>query len=118
MQFPFAVLSEIIRDALGKKNVPGIPTIHHPLCHVDSSTSNVAPIIDIGYLVNRPAVDSHPQLHLGVPTQFAAKLLSTPHRCVHPSKENEHHAISRWQTNKLAGSLRHLELRSFPNGFV
>jgi hypothetical protein len=38
--------------------VPGIAAIHHPLGHVNSRTGEVGPLIHIGDLVNRAAVDS------------------------------------------------------------
>jgi hypothetical protein len=44
--------------------VTGIATIHHPLRDVYPSASDVCPIIDIGNLIDRSAVHSHPYLDM------------------------------------------------------
>ena len=38
---PLFVFFEILGDMLGKENVPGIATIHHPLRQVDACTGDV-----------------------------------------------------------------------------
>ena len=57
-----------------QKDVPGIATIHHPLRDVNSSTSDVCPVVDIGNLTDRPAVDTHAYLDVRVTFQRHANL--------------------------------------------
>jgi hypothetical protein len=42
-----------------QKNVTGIATIHNPLRDINPSTSDVCPVVDIGNLIDRPAVNAH-----------------------------------------------------------
>ena len=59
---PTFVFGQLLSHMTGKKNVPRVPTIHHPFCHVDSSTREIGPFIYIDHAANWPAVDSHPKL--------------------------------------------------------
>ena len=63
---PLARVRQIFGDPLGKKDVPCIAAIHHPLCNVNSSACNVRSTIDIPNFIDRPAVNSHPKLQLRI----------------------------------------------------
>src|SRR5438876_10501727 len=95
IRFPFAILREIIPNSFREKNMSGIAAIHHPLRHIDAYSSNVALIIYIGDLIYRAAVNSHPQLQLGVLTQLATDFLRASHRHIHAGKEDQYHSIAR-----------------------
>jgi hypothetical protein len=60
-----------------QKDVTGITTFHHPLRDVNPGTSDVCPIIDIGNLIDRTAVHSHPQLNVRMILQCLAYLQRT-----------------------------------------
>src|SRR5438094_5955103 len=92
---PFAILREIIPNSFREKNMSGIAAIHHPLRHIDAYSSNVALIIYIGDLIHRSAVNSHPQLQLGVLTQLATNLECTTDRHIHGGEEDQYHSIAR-----------------------
>jgi hypothetical protein len=57
---PLAVLLQIFRGSPGDKDVARIPTIHHPLRHVDSRTRYVGTIVNVGKPAYWAAVDTHP----------------------------------------------------------
>ena len=59
---PLLIFFEIFGDMLGKEDVPCIAAIHHPFCHVNSSTCEIGPFVYIRHPANWPAVDSHPKL--------------------------------------------------------
>jgi hypothetical protein len=56
---PVSVLHQVIGQTLRQKDVSGIATVHHPLRDVNSSTSDVCPIVDIGNLIDGAAVNTH-----------------------------------------------------------
>jgi hypothetical protein len=58
---PLAVLLEVLGYTFGKKDVPGIATIHYPLGDVDSAAGQVGPVVNIGDFVYWAAVNPHPQ---------------------------------------------------------
>src|SRR6186997_1356937 len=55
-----------------QKDVTGIATVHHALRDIDSRTSNVCPIIDIGNLIDGPAVNTHAYFNMRVTFQRLA----------------------------------------------
>lgn len=61
---PAAVLFEVLRDALRKKNVPRIAAVHDPLCDVDPAAGDVGAVIHIGDLIDRAAVNAHAKAKL------------------------------------------------------
>ena len=68
MGTPPPILFKIIGHTLGKQNVTGIATIHHPLGDVDTGSRYIGAIIHVGSPAYRTAVDSHahPQFRMGV----------------------------------------------------
>ncbi|MEO7168360.1 MAG: hypothetical protein ABI016_15175 [Chthoniobacterales bacterium] len=54
------------RPMLRKQDVPGVAAVHHSLRDVDSGAGHVDPLVRVGDLVDRSAVNSHPQLSPGV----------------------------------------------------
>ena len=63
---PFQIVLKVFSDVLGKEDVPGISTIHHPLCDVDTRPRNVGALIHIRDLVHRAAVNPHADLEFRV----------------------------------------------------
>ena len=61
---PLAVLLEVLSHTLGKKDVPGIATIHHALRDVDSAARQVRSVVYIDDFVHRAAVNAHPQTEI------------------------------------------------------
>ena len=59
------VLGEIFGDAFRKKNVSGIPAIHHALGDVDAGAGDVRSVVHIGHSADRSAVDPHPHFKIG-----------------------------------------------------
>ena len=55
-----------------QKDVTGIATIHHALRHIDSRPGDVCPVVDIGDLTDRSAVDTHAYLDIRVTFQRLA----------------------------------------------
>ena len=84
----------------------GIAAVHQPLRHIDSYSGDVALLVDIGDLIHRPAVDSHPQLQFRVLAQLATDLQRTAHRRIHARKKGQHHSIPRWDAHQFIGRLR------------
>ena len=66
VRLPIPVLSQILRQTLGHKNVPGVPAIHGALRHIDPCSRNVRLIVDIPSLVDWAAVNAHPHLNVWV----------------------------------------------------
>ena len=57
---------QVVDDTLGKQNVTGIATIHHPLRDVDPSSGDVCLRVKISDFIDRPAVNSHANPKLGM----------------------------------------------------
>ena len=58
---PLAMLLEVFGYMFGKKDVPGIAAVHHPLGDVNSTAGQVRPVVYIGDFVHRTAVNAHAQ---------------------------------------------------------
>ena len=63
-RLPVTVLSQILRNPLGKKNVPGVCAIHDSLGDVHSRASDIRPVIDVPNRVHRTAMNPHAQVNM------------------------------------------------------
>ena len=98
---PPVVLFQIFRHMFGDEDVAGISTIHHPLCHVDSCSSDVLALVDVGHFIDRATVNSHaerdPRMLFQGPGDFQGALRGR-FRAV---AKDQRHPIARRQTNQL-----------------
>src|SRR5207247_9214121 len=79
MRLPKTVLREIVGHAFGDQNVPSIAAIHHSLRDIDSHSSDIRSVIDIFDLIDRAAVDAHPQPNLRMVFQRPGNFHCTLH---------------------------------------
>src|SRR5947207_11001303 len=71
---PTFVFGQILSHMTGKKNVPGIATIHHPPRHVDAGPSYVGAFGYVHYTTDRSTVNAHPNLEARIVFKRAADL--------------------------------------------
>ena len=76
------------------KNVPGVATIHHALCNVDPSAGDICLFVQISDLVNRPAMNSHADVKLGMIFQFLADFECAQNWCFGTVAKNERAAVA------------------------
>ena len=100
-RLPVTILREVVGDAFGKKDVAGIATIHHSLCDVDSGSSDVRLIVDVGDSVDRAAVDPHANLKAGPLLQFLTDFQGALCRIFRCAKEEQRHSISCRQSDEF-----------------
>jgi hypothetical protein len=89
-----------------QKDVTGIATVHHPLRDVHPSASDVCPIIDIRNLIDRTAVNSHPQLNTRMISQCLAYLQRTARWLFRTTVKQERHPVTGRHSGKLAACFR------------
>jgi len=94
VRLPVPVLGQIFRYMPGQKNMPGIAAIHDALRHVEPRSGDVRLVVNIGDLIHRAAVHSHPQLNMRIPLQRSADLERTSHRLFRTVEEKERHPVS------------------------
>ena len=100
---PMFVLFQIFGHVFGEQDVAGIAAIHHPLRHVDAGAGDVGSLIDVGDLIDRAAVDSHPKLNRGMTLQRLRNLHRALHRRLGIGAENQRHAVAGRQADQLSG---------------
>jgi hypothetical protein len=105
-RFPSLYLREKIRGRLGHQNVPGIPTIHHPLRNVDAATGHVTVRVDVRNAVHRSRVNAHAQLHFGMIAETAAYVDGAASGSFGIAKEHQRHSIASGQADELIVFLR------------
>ncbi|MGB8341851.1 MAG: hypothetical protein WCE51_09685 [Chthoniobacterales bacterium] len=98
---PLFVFFEILGDMLGKENVPGIATIHHPLRHVDAGARDIIPATHVGHFADRSAMYSHSHSNLRMPLERLCNLQRTARRFLRAVAKNERHPIARRKPNEL-----------------
>jgi hypothetical protein len=113
-----AVLGQIFRYMRGQKDMPSIATIQHPLGDVDPSSSKVCLVVDIGYAVNRAAVNPHPQLNMRMISQSSVNLERASRRVFRAAKEKERHSVSRRHTTEFAACFRCPEAFGVSNDLI
>jgi hypothetical protein len=68
---------QVIGHMFGQKNVTGIAAIHHPLGEIDSGAGDVGLLVQIAHFIDRPAVNSHANVKLGMIFEFLANFQRT-----------------------------------------
>ena len=106
MRLPVAIVRKIFGDVFRKQNVPGVPTIHHPLADVDPRSSHVDLIININHLIHRAAVNPHPQLNLWMVAERLADLNCTVHRLFWAAEKKQDHPVAGRKANELLACFR------------
>src|SRR5258705_11323252 len=91
---PLWVMLQVIGDAFGNQNVPRIAAIHHPLRDVNPSAGNVGLLVEVGYLVDRSAVNSHANVKFGMIFQRFADLERAQNGRFETVSKNERAAIA------------------------
>jgi hypothetical protein len=107
---PPLVFFQIFGDVLGKKNVPGVATIHHPFGQVDSSAREIRPFVYIDHAANGSAVDSHPELEARVFPERAADLHRALRRRFRIGVKDQHHSVASWDPNQTVRGFGSLKL--------
>src|SRR5439155_1193342 len=80
MLFPVAVLLQILGHVFRHQDVTSITTIHYSLRDVDAGTGNIGATTYVNHTANRPAMNPHAQLQLGVFACGGADLQGAFHR--------------------------------------
>src|SRR5216683_2515192 len=84
----------------------GVPTIHHALADVDPGPCNIDLVIHVNHLIDRAAVNSHPQLDLRLTAQSLTDFQRATHRLFRAAEKKQHHAVPSWQTNQFSTGFR------------
>src|SRR5438094_5006019 len=82
--------------------MPGIAAIHHPLRHVDTGPSGIGPLVNIDNLIDRSAMDPHPQPNLWMIFYSSTDLDGAFDRCFRIVKKHQQHSVPRGNTNEFA----------------
>jgi hypothetical protein len=78
----------------GKKNVPGVAAIHHPLCRVDAASGYVGAFVHVHHTTDRSTVNAHPNVQARVVLERAADLHRTLRRFLGTLVENQRHTVA------------------------
>ena len=117
-RLPTAVLTQILGDPPGKKDVASVAAIHDALGHVDAGAGYVFAFVDIDDLIDRPAVNAHPQFDLWPALQSAAYLHCALDRSHWIIEEDERHAVAGGDADYLIGGLRPGDFSRATNYFL
>ena len=93
---PLLVFFQIFGDVLGKKNVPGVTAIHHPLRHVEAGTGEIGTIVYIDHTADRAAVNAHAQLQARMFFKGATDFDCALRWRFRTGVEDQRHAIAGW----------------------
>src|SRR5262249_44093815 len=115
---PVAILSEIIRGALGEQNVAGITAIHHPFGHVDAEPGDVGAIVYIYRSTNRTGVNAHPQSQTRLTCEGCTDLQSASNRCLRSIEEYQRHSVARGKSDQFFLRLCFTEFGGTPDDVV
>src|SRR5207248_1047973 len=96
----------------------GVPTIHHPLADIDSGPGNIHLVIDINYLIDRAAVNSHPYLDMRLTMQCLTDFQGATHRLFRAAEKKQHHPVPSWQTNQFSTGFRFPETFCSANNWI
>ena len=86
--------------------MPGIAAVHHPLRDVDTGSGDVLPLIHIGDVMDRAAVNAHPDRQSRLRTQNLTDLKGAFHRIFHRAGEDQRHPVARGQQDELTDRFR------------
>jgi hypothetical protein len=90
---PF-VFGQVLGHMAGKKDVPGVATIHHPPSHVDARPGYVGAFGHVYHTTDRSTVNAHPHLQARIVLERAADLHCTLRRFLRTFVENQRHAVA------------------------
>ena len=114
---PLPVFGEILRHPLGKKDMARIAAIHHPLRQIDPRPRDIGPLVHVGHLTHRAAVNPHPDLNLGMLLEGARHLQSALRRFLRVIAKDQRHPVAGRQPDELlVGRLVHLRRRQHDVG--
>jgi len=85
--------------------VPGIATIHYSLGHVNSHAGDIGALIHVRNAADRPAVNSHAQLQMGIGFERISDFQCTLDWRFRSIEEDQSHSIANRKPDKLASSL-------------
>jgi hypothetical protein len=88
------------------KDVPGISALHHSLRSADSGAGYVCPVINISNLVDRAAMNSHPQFELWMFSYLFGNVDRTMNWCFRTIEENQRHAVAHGEPDQVSGGFR------------
>jgi hypothetical protein len=83
-----------------QQNVTSICAIHDSLCKVDPGAGDVCPLVHISDVAHGPAVDSHPQMNLGINLKRCGNFERTLDRRFRSVAKNQRHPITRWNPDQ------------------
>ena len=118
MRPPAIVLRKIVRYSLRKKDVPSIGACHHSLGHVDTSPSEIYPIVNVFNFIDRATMNSHSKRNLWRALQRLAYLQRATDRSFRVIKENKGHSVTRRQANQFIRSFCTTELICIVYDFI
>src|SRR2546428_11647008 len=84
----------------------GVTAIHHPLTDIDCRSRHVYLVIDIKHLVDRAAVNSHPNLGVRLTAQSLTDFQRATHRLFRAAEKEQHHAVPSGQAYQFSTALR------------
>src|SRR5438105_2408482 len=84
----------------------GVPAIHHSLADIDSGPGDIHLVIEINHLIDRAAVNSHPQLDMRLTAQRLTDFERATHRLFRAAEKKQHHAVPGGQTNQFSTGFR------------
>src|SRR5438067_13682402 len=108
---------EILRGVFRKQNVTSVAEIHHPLGEVDTSASNVRPLIQVSCPAHRTTVNTHAYLKVRITFYFSFDVNCAFDWCFWASEKNQRHAIARRQRGQFV-CRRRAELASAADNFI
>ena len=102
VRLPVAILCQIVRHMFGKQNVTRAAAVHYPLGNVDSSTGHVDLIVHVAHLINRPTVNSHPDLNLRAFFQLLCDLQGAVDWLLGTAEEDQDHSVAGRYSKQLS----------------
>src|SRR6476620_11905831 len=91
---PAFVFGQILSHMTGKKDVPAVAAIHHPLCRVDAASGYVSAFVHFHYTTDGPTVNAHSNLQARVVLERATDLHRTLRRFLRTLVKDQRHAIA------------------------
>src|SRR5262249_54707988 len=91
---PTFVFFQVLGYMTGKKDVPGVATIHYPLRHVDPGPSHIGAFVHVYHTTDWPVVNAHAHLQARVVLERAADLHRTLRWFLRALVENQPHAVA------------------------
>src|SRR5438067_1664191 len=95
------VLSEVICNVLGYENVSGVAAIEHALGDINACTGDVDAVVNVGDLIHRPTMNSHPHLKPHRTAQLLRDLQCALDRLFEIFEKEQSHPVAGRQTNQF-----------------